>query len=170
MSGFGLGNGVEILGGRVCKEYEDFIDVLRNVSVSNACRDRWRWTLGEDGEFKVKDLTCLIEEKILQVESGGQDTLWNKLVPKKVNIFAWGALKGRLPVWVELDRRGIDLDSVLCVYCNDSVESCTHCLVTCDLAMDIWTKLFNWWKMGNINVFTIEELFSHNGNVCIPSI
>ncbi|GJX90186.1 RNA-directed DNA polymerase, eukaryota, reverse transcriptase zinc-binding domain protein [Tanacetum coccineum] len=100
-------------------------------------RDRWRWALCEDGEFKVKDLSRLIEEKILHVETGTQETLWNKLVPKKVNIFVWRALKGRLPVREELDKRGIDLDSVLCPCCTNAVESCAHSLVTCDLAMSV---------------------------------
>ncbi|GJX07199.1 ribonuclease H-like domain-containing protein [Tanacetum coccineum] len=36
------------------------------------------------------------------------------------------AIKGRLPVRVELDRRGIDLDSVLCPCCNNVVETCAH--------------------------------------------
>nr|GEV74656.1 ribonuclease H-like domain-containing protein [Tanacetum cinerariifolium] len=34
-----------------------------------------------------------IEEKILHVVSDGQETLWNKLLPKEVNIFMWRALK-----------------------------------------------------------------------------
>ncbi|GJR80534.1 alpha/beta hydrolases superfamily protein [Tanacetum coccineum] len=63
------------------------------------------WKLSEDGDFKVKELSRLIEDKILQVENDAQETLWNKLVPKKVNVFVWRALKGRLPVRVELDRR-----------------------------------------------------------------
>lgn len=103
------------------------------------------------------------------MDSNGQDTIWNKLVPKKVNIFVWRALKGRLPVRVELDRRGIDLDSVLCACCNDSVETCNHCIVTCDLAMSVWTKVFNWWNVGNVNVFTIDELFTHSGSVNVSS-
>nr|GEW21553.1 reverse transcriptase domain, reverse transcriptase zinc-binding domain protein [Tanacetum cinerariifolium] len=151
------------ISGRVCKEYDDLIEVLQNVFVSNSCRGMW--TLGEDGDFKVKILTSLIEEKILQVENVGHDTCWNKLVPKKVNVFMWRAIKGRLPVRVKLERRGIDLDLILCTCCNDSVETCTHCLVTCDLSMSVWNKLFNWWKVGNVNIFTIEELFSHSGNL-----
>ncbi|GJV82953.1 RNA-directed DNA polymerase, eukaryota, reverse transcriptase zinc-binding domain protein [Tanacetum coccineum] len=128
--------------GRVCNELDDLVYVLQNVVVSNTCRDRWKWTLFDDGVFKVKDLTCLIEDKIFHVESDGQETLWNKLVPKKVNIFVWRALKGRLPVREELDKRGIDLDSVLCPCCNNVVESCSHCLITCDLAMSVWDKVF----------------------------
>nr|GEU62800.1 RNA-directed DNA polymerase, eukaryota, reverse transcriptase zinc-binding domain protein [Tanacetum cinerariifolium] len=75
------------ISGRVCREYDDLIEALRNVAISNSCKDRWRWTLGEDGDFKVKILASLIEEKILQVENGGHDTHWNNLVPKKVNVF-----------------------------------------------------------------------------------
>ncbi|GKD33802.1 RNA-directed DNA polymerase, eukaryota, reverse transcriptase zinc-binding domain protein, partial [Tanacetum coccineum] len=96
--------------------------------INSNCRDKWMWTLGEDGEFTVKELARSVEEKILHMESGGQETLWNKLVPKKVNIFVWRALKGRLLVRVEHDRRGIDLDSVLCPCCNNFVETCAHCL------------------------------------------
>ncbi|GJY27531.1 reverse transcriptase domain, reverse transcriptase zinc-binding domain protein, partial [Tanacetum coccineum] len=58
-------------------------DWVRNIRG----RGQWRWRLGEDGEFMVKELTRLIEEKTLHVESGGHETLWNNLVPKKVNIF-----------------------------------------------------------------------------------
>ncbi|GJU12701.1 hypothetical protein Tco_1343881 [Tanacetum coccineum] len=81
MGGFGRGIGVEIL----------------------TVRDRWRWTLGEDGDFNVKILTSLIKEKILLVENDGHDTRLNKLVSKKVNVFVWRAIKGRLPVHVELE-------------------------------------------------------------------
>ncbi|GKE07191.1 RNA-directed DNA polymerase, eukaryota, reverse transcriptase zinc-binding domain protein [Tanacetum coccineum] len=123
--------------------------------MSNNCRYRWRWRLGDDGEFTVKVLARLIEE--------------NNLVPKKVNIFVWRALKGRLPVYVELDRRDIDLDSVLCPRCNDIVETCTHGLVTCDLAMSVLVKVFNWWNVKRVNSFTIVELFSHSGGVKVPT-
>ncbi|GJV09341.1 ribonuclease H-like domain-containing protein [Tanacetum coccineum] len=131
--------------------------------------DRWRWTLVEDGEFTVKEISRLIEEKILLSDNGDRETLWNKLVPKKVNIFIWRALRGRLPVSVELDRRGIDLDLVLFPSCNDVVETCAHCLINCDLAMGVWDKILDWWKVGNVNAFTIDEFFSSNGNVNVPT-
>ncbi|GJS36749.1 RNA-directed DNA polymerase, eukaryota, reverse transcriptase zinc-binding domain protein [Tanacetum coccineum] len=121
----------------------------------NGIGDRRSWSLGEDGEFTVKELSRLIEEKILMSANGDQETLWNKLVPKKVNIFVWRPLRGRLSVRVELDRRGLDLDSVLCPSCNNVVETCAHCLITCDLAMSVWDKIFKWWKVGIVNTYTI---------------
>ena len=55
----------------MCRDFDDLIEVLRNIVVSNSCRDKWRWTLDEDGDFKVKTLTSLIEEKILQGDNIG---------------------------------------------------------------------------------------------------
>ena len=88
--------------GRVGNELDDLIGLLQNVAISNNCMDRWRWKIFDDGIFMVKELSSFIEEKILHVELDGQEMRWNKLVPKKVNIFVWRALKGRLPVRVEL--------------------------------------------------------------------
>ncbi|GJZ76660.1 reverse transcriptase domain, reverse transcriptase zinc-binding domain protein [Tanacetum coccineum] len=85
------------------------------IKFSSSCVgvDQWRWSLGGDGDFKVKDLSSIIEEKILPSESGGQETLWNKLVPKKISIFMWRALRGRLSVREELDRRDQDIQTLM---------------------------------------------------------
>nr|GEV86550.1 putative RNA-directed DNA polymerase, eukaryota, reverse transcriptase zinc-binding domain protein [Tanacetum cinerariifolium] len=118
--------------------------------------DGWRWTIFDDGNFKVKELSRLIEEKTLRVENGAQEMIWNKLVPKKVNIFVWRALKGRLLVREELDKRGIDLDSVLCLICTNAVESCAHSLVTCDLPMSVWEDGGRW---GALTLFLLVIFF-----------
>nr|GEV80588.1 transposon TX1 [Tanacetum cinerariifolium] len=58
-------------------------DVRPLGEVSARGGDKWRWKLDENGEFTVKELARLVEEKILHTESEGHETLWNKLVPKK---------------------------------------------------------------------------------------
>ncbi|GKC30515.1 reverse transcriptase domain, reverse transcriptase zinc-binding domain protein [Tanacetum coccineum] len=134
---------VKDLRGSVCNDLEDLLTILQNVVMKVDCRDWWRWTLQESGEFTV---------------------------PKKVNIFVWRALKGRLAVREELDKRGIDLDSLLCPSCGDMVESCSHCVAMCNFARSVWEKIFGWWKIGNVNAFSIEEFFSFNGNANVPSL
>nr|GEX17579.1 reverse transcriptase domain, reverse transcriptase zinc-binding domain protein [Tanacetum cinerariifolium] len=106
---------------RVGNEFEDLIGVLKYVVVCNDCRDSWRWPLAEDGVFTVKELTRLIEENIHISDMVVKKRFWWKLVPKKVNIFIWRALRGRLSVCVELDKRGVDLDTVLCPSCDNIV-------------------------------------------------
>ncbi|GKB93699.1 hypothetical protein Tco_0979836 [Tanacetum coccineum] len=55
--------------------------------VGNGNGDRWRWVLQESGDFTMIGLTKLVEEKLLNIDSGGEETTWNNWVPKKVNIF-----------------------------------------------------------------------------------
>nr|GFA19889.1 transposon TX1 uncharacterized [Tanacetum cinerariifolium] len=128
--------------GRVSTEFRELVGVVQDIVVHSNDMDKWRWMLGDYGEFTVKELARLVER----------------------------ALKGRLPVSVELDRRGVDLDSGLCPCCNNVVETCGHSLVTCDLAMGVWEKVFNWWKVGNVNAFSIDEIFSSGGGVNVPTL
>ena len=153
----------------VCKEFEDLLIILQNVVMSNDCRDKWRWTLQDDGKFTALSANKNGGGENVGVESDGQQTLWNDWIPKKVNIFVWRALKGRIPVRVELDKRGIDLDSSLCPCCDSAVESCEHSLVWCNFAMSVWEKVYRWWKIGDVNAFSISELLASNGNVDIPN-
>ncbi|GJR72697.1 RNA-directed DNA polymerase, eukaryota, reverse transcriptase zinc-binding domain protein [Tanacetum coccineum] len=105
----------------------------------------------------------MVEEKILNHENTKDETRWNRLVPKKVNIFVWRAIKGKLPVRVELDKRGIDLDTILCPCCGDMVESCDHSLILCNMAMSVWENIFSWWKLGMVDAFTVRDMFLHGG-------
>nr|GEW15437.1 reverse transcriptase domain, reverse transcriptase zinc-binding domain protein [Tanacetum cinerariifolium] len=140
----GMGLGYRDLIGRTCGDVEGVLGVLQNVVISNERWDLWRWNIHESGSFTVRVLTKMVEERTLCMRSDGQETIWIKLMPEKVNIFVWRALKGRLPMRVELDKRGVDLDTLLCPCCNDIVESCDHSLVLCFMAMGVWEKIYNW--------------------------
>lgn len=119
----------------------------QTLVMANTCRDLWRWALDEDGVFVVKTLSRLIDKKNLKIDRGANEMRWCKLVPKKENVFVWRALKKILPVRVELDKRGIDLHTILCPCCNNGMESLDHCLATCNVAVSVWDKLCKWWKV-----------------------
>ncbi|GJY41724.1 hypothetical protein Tco_0428994 [Tanacetum coccineum] len=73
---------VRELRGRACGDVEDILGVLTNVVISNECRDLWRWSIHESGSFTVRVLTKMVEERTLGSDS--QETIWIKLMPKKV--------------------------------------------------------------------------------------
>lgn len=62
-----------------------------------------------------------IDEKMLLVAS--TPIRWSKEAPIKINTFAWRLTLDRLPTRVVLDRRDIDLPSLLCLICEDVMES-----------------------------------------------
>ncbi|GJU42534.1 RNA-directed DNA polymerase, eukaryota, reverse transcriptase zinc-binding domain protein [Tanacetum coccineum] len=46
-------------------------------------------------------------------------------------------MRGRLPVKDELDKKGIDLHSVLCLVCDNAYESIDHEIVLCSEVMKV---------------------------------
>nr|GEY96340.1 reverse transcriptase domain-containing protein [Tanacetum cinerariifolium] len=59
--------------------------------------DTWKWKLSDDGDFTTKELTAIIQDQSCIERQSNLETLWNRLVPKKINMFVWRARKERLP-------------------------------------------------------------------------
>ncbi|GJR12603.1 RNA-directed DNA polymerase, eukaryota [Tanacetum coccineum] len=75
-------------------------------------------------------------------------TLGSRLnIPIKVNVFLWRAMLNKLPSRVNLDRRGIDVDSILSPICLGDLETVNHSFFNCVLAKDLWHLLAKWWEM-----------------------
>ncbi|GJS34354.1 RNA-directed DNA polymerase, eukaryota, reverse transcriptase zinc-binding domain protein [Tanacetum coccineum] len=105
-------------------------------------RDTWNWELGDDDLFSVKRLSSVVEAKCLIVGVANFETIWNKLILQKINIFAWRMVRGKLSVRVELDKKGIDLHSVLCLVCDIACESIDHGIVLCSEVIKVWSLVF----------------------------
>ncbi|XP_071713734.1 uncharacterized protein [Rutidosis leptorrhynchoides] len=59
---------------------------------------------------------------------------------------------------MELDKRDIDLHSVLCPLCDDDLETVDHSIVFCKHAIEIWDRVYKWWNMGSFASFNIHEV------------
>ncbi|GJR97829.1 RNA-directed DNA polymerase, eukaryota, reverse transcriptase zinc-binding domain protein [Tanacetum coccineum] len=104
----------------------DLLDMLGEISSAeiNGVEDTCVWSLGTDGSFSIKDARCVIDSKILA--SLAPSTVWDKNIPRKVNIFIWRLILGRLPHRLNLSSRGIDIQAISCPSCNGNVESSNH--------------------------------------------
>ncbi|XP_071721834.1 uncharacterized protein [Rutidosis leptorrhynchoides] len=117
-----------------------------------------------NGLFSVKKLSTIIDEQLLPCPTQYLETMRNNLVPRKLEIFVWRASKKRIPVRIELDKRGVDLHSVRCPVCDDDVESVDHCLVFCKFSLEIWSRVHQWWKLGQFSNFSTNEILRGNAN------
>ncbi|XP_071728111.1 uncharacterized protein [Rutidosis leptorrhynchoides] len=152
--------------GRAINELDSLNALLNTYVKQDKSKDSWSWNLAGNGLFTTKKLTSIIDEKILNHELfvHNESFLKNKLVPLKVAIFIWRALKKRIPVRTELDKRGIDLDSVRCPLCDHGVESIEHTLIFCRHAMDIWIRVYRWWGLRPVTNLSLNKLFKGNCN------
>ncbi|XP_071734216.1 uncharacterized protein [Rutidosis leptorrhynchoides] len=145
--------------GRTTNELDALLELIASVSLDSNNLDSWRWGLSSDGTFTVKKLSTLVDVQLLGPIINVKETR-NNLVPKKVKIFIWRALKKKIPVRLELDKRGIDLHSVRCPLCDDDLESVDHSVIFCNRVYDIWNRVYNWWNLGNVPTSSLEELLN----------
>ncbi|GJS94120.1 RNA-directed DNA polymerase, eukaryota, reverse transcriptase zinc-binding domain protein [Tanacetum coccineum] len=86
--------------------------------------NRWVWSLEATGEFSVKSVRQLIDDSILLKEEVA--TRWVKVMPIKINVFAWRVRLDKLPTRLNLFLKGIDISTIVCPLCHASVESGSH--------------------------------------------
>ncbi|GJU48215.1 RNA-directed DNA polymerase, eukaryota, reverse transcriptase zinc-binding domain protein, partial [Tanacetum coccineum] len=138
-------------------EQSQFLSMLAKVEgvVLGNSKDRWSWSLSGSGDFSVASVRKLIDDKTLpEVYSKSR---WNKVVPIKVNILAWKVKLDCLPTRINISRRGMDIDSILCPICDNAVESTTHIFFTCRIARELNRKILRWWDISYTEVSSYEE-------------
>ncbi|GJR40777.1 RNA-directed DNA polymerase, eukaryota [Tanacetum coccineum] len=87
-------------------------------------RDRWVWSLEGSGEFSVASVRKLIDDNMLPEVAS--KTRWIKAMPIKVNVHAWKVKLDCLPTRINISRRGMDIESILCPMCGEAAESSRH--------------------------------------------
>nr|GEZ09502.1 RNA-directed DNA polymerase, eukaryota, reverse transcriptase zinc-binding domain protein [Tanacetum cinerariifolium] len=95
--------------------------------------------------FSFASIRCLIDANTLVVDSNA--TRWNRYIPIKVNVFLWRLVLNKLPTSVNLDRKEIDVDSVLCPICCVDVETVNPVFFSCEMAKDLWALMARRWEL-----------------------
>ncbi|XP_071685904.1 uncharacterized protein [Rutidosis leptorrhynchoides] len=152
-------NWIRVPSGCTASELNGLQSLLSSAILDQNMNDTWPWAFASNGLFSVKKLTSIIEEQN-QASSSQQGTMRNKLALKKVEVFICRTQLKRLPVKIELDKRGIDLHSVRCPVCDDDLESLDHALVSCKHAKKIWDRIHKWWNLSFSSPFFLEDLIS----------
>ncbi|XP_071741393.1 uncharacterized protein [Rutidosis leptorrhynchoides] len=147
---------------RTADELTSLVQLLSSDSKLVDQEDTWSWNMAQNGRFTVNMLSKIIDLQLLSPFASQQLTFFNRLAPKKVVVFIWRVQKNRIPVKVELDKRGIDLHSVLFPKCDDDLESMLHALVLCKDVFDIWIRVFKWCGLGAPTSLDLNNLVSDN--------
>ncbi|GJW87974.1 thaumatin-like protein 1 [Tanacetum coccineum] len=96
--------------------------------------DKWTCILSDSKDFLVKAMRIHISKTTSLLPA--VPYCWNNILPSKVNISSWRNHR-RLPTRLNLDKCGIDDDSVLCPICNDNPDIFVECCIAKSTCLEV---------------------------------
>ncbi|GJZ47453.1 RNA-directed DNA polymerase, eukaryota, reverse transcriptase zinc-binding domain protein [Tanacetum coccineum] len=135
-------------------QYIQLVKIMEGFTLFDS-KDRWRWSLECCGEFTVASVRNLLDANSLPVVSS--KTRWIKAVPIKVNIHAWKVKLDILPTRLNISKRGMDIESILCPLCEKNVESSSHIFFTCPISREIFCKVLLWWEIDVVMISSYDD-------------
>ncbi|GJS77223.1 RNA-directed DNA polymerase, eukaryota [Tanacetum coccineum] len=127
-------------GGIEQNQFDSLVELVRSVTIVPSA-DRWNWNLESTGIFSVASARRRIDEICLL--NIGEETRWVKCVPIKINVLAWKIKTDALPTRFNISRRGIDIQDMSCLICDNAIESTDHLFFRCGLVRDIANKVLS---------------------------
>ncbi|GJZ27106.1 RNA-directed DNA polymerase, eukaryota [Tanacetum coccineum] len=118
-------------------------------------RDRWTWSLEGSGDFSVASVRKLLDGNMLPEVAS--KTRWIKAMPIKVNVHAWRVKLDCLPTRINISRRGMKIESIICPMCGEAAESCRRIFFSCHIARDFLRKISRWWDVSYMELSSYEE-------------
>ncbi|GJU95392.1 RNA-directed DNA polymerase, eukaryota [Tanacetum coccineum] len=141
-------------GGAKQSQFNALRKYSENIVLADS-RDRWSWSMEGSGGFSVASVRREIDEKLLSMVSF--KTRWVNAVPIKVNIHAWKVKLDCLPTRLNILRRGMIIDSILCLIYDKEVESSSHIFFSCQFAREIFARITSWWDVPFFEISYYDE-------------
>ncbi|GJS60505.1 RNA-directed DNA polymerase, eukaryota [Tanacetum coccineum] len=156
----------EIRGGIELFQHTQLMSCIQVIRI-NSDQDVWQWKFADEESFTVRSVRNSLD--VIRLPFSSTATRWCKILPMKVNVFVWRVMLNRLPTRLNLDRRGIDMDSLICPCCNSIVKDNNHVFYSCNVALELWNKIAMWLDLhilGFDNMFAMFQwIDGHDGDL-----
>jgi len=94
--------------------------LLENKCPMRQSKDSWVWKEGEKLKYSVKSAYRILRSELRGEERFSYEYFWSIKASLSMQTVAWRVLLDRLPTRVNMENRGMDLESKLCVLYGDA--------------------------------------------------
>lgn len=145
------------------EEESELVKILEESNPSNL-QDKIFWSCNR-GDYVTSEgynKLCHLNETDGMI-SNHWNWIWKSKIPPKIKVFLWKINHRIIPTKFFLSRRGLNLNSLACSWCNHIPEHIEHLFWECPLATTLWAILFQWtginsFRMPN-DIFCLNHLF-----------
>ena len=78
--------------------------------------------------------------------------------------FIWRLIRERLPTKVNLKRRNVELNDILCLFCGSNEEEVSHLFFNCDRILPFWWESLTWLNIKVVFPKSPRDHFLQHGH------
>ena len=145
----------------------ELLTTLSRAVLNKDSKDFITWRGDPKGVFSVRSAYDVLTNQGSGPDKDVFSTLWKAKAFPKVLCTAWRILLDRIPTYQNLVRRGIVVNSPLCVFCKQSVESIQHLILDCGYAYRVWMLCYRW--IGVLGAQN-KDICNHFLNFYLPNL
>ena len=121
------------------------VALVTNIFLQNNTHDFWRWILDPTHGYSVRGAYHFLTSQAEPATENVISTVWHRLVPSKVSLFAWRLLQDRISTKSNLVRRHIlQPNDNICVGGCGFTETTDHLFIGCALFGNVWNLVSQW--------------------------
>jgi len=142
-------------------QVRQLLETISNRRIESEIGDKWIWKDSETTIFSVKFVYGLLKGEGGEEDSRLYKSFWRIKALPSAHVTTWRVIENRLAFKVNLERRGIQIESNLCSLCMLSKESTNHLFFDCMVAWLIWNLCYDWLGMNLVDLIVPESHFEH---------
>jgi len=142
----------------ICQEVQLLQEVHGKTPVFNI-EDSRVWKVGKDSGYSVKSVYALLRGPF---EGNSMFvSLWKTTDLPSTQVTTWKVLINSIATKVNLERRGVLVDTNICSFCRMAVESTKHMFFECKIAWLVWNQCYAWMGITSVDHVDPVSHFLH---------
>ena len=130
---------------------DQLCQALHEVRMDLGEADRWIWKVGGIQTFSVNSAYSLVRRDCEVDFSPIFSKLWSCKVVSSAFFIAWRVLENKIATRINLERRGVLVESSLCCLCGNEETSYRHMFFDCSFACAGLCFCFKWLEVSFVS-------------------
>ena len=144
---------------------DGFLVDVAHVLIQPHRGDNWVWKADPNGQYSTQSAyNMLMGESTDENLDGVFDEVWKLKIPTKSSFFAWRLIRDRLSTKLNLRRRHVQINDLLCPFYRNNEEDAAHLFFSCNKIVPLWWESLSWVYISDTFPQNPREHFLQHGH------